>query len=96
MYISPTVAFAIDLATVCCIFPIKHGLSERCISISEWITSQCGMTLLPVAVVREEGKLWREYENVRSFLTDLELRGEYLQIRFTEQRQYLYHLLKPD
>jgi hypothetical protein len=52
------------------------------------------MTLLPVAVVVEEGKLWREYENVTSFLIDLELRGEYLQIRFIEQEQYLYHSTK--
>jgi len=52
------------------------------------------MTLSPVAVVREEGKLCSENENVTSFVTDLGLLGEFLQNHVTEHRKYLYSLIK--
>jgi hypothetical protein len=51
------------------------------------------MTLSPVSVVREEGKLWTESENVTSFLTYLELLGEFLENSVTKRRQYLYYLI---
>jgi len=52
------------------------------------------MMLSPVVVVREDGKLWSENENVMPFLTDLELHGEFLKNRITERRGYLYYLMK--
>jgi hypothetical protein len=52
------------------------------------------MMLSPFAVVREEGKLWAENENIMPFLTDLELHGEFLRNGITERSRYLYCLIK--